>query len=163
MTLNGLQAIHLTITKGSTYMKPVSRCSAKGARPRGVLDQGTPERWERRPEESQQWSNGSGGRKPCSASTQKPGTADFPVTGPRREAVRPWAHSSDKNTVIQEKPGCYRNRLHGGCKMETCREHTGVPWNRCSLSSPRTGKTRRSYGRNLASPLPTRRWSVPLA
>jgi hypothetical protein len=30
--------------------------------------------------------------------------------------------------------------LHGGYEMGTCREHTGVPRNKCNLSSPRTGK-----------------------
>jgi hypothetical protein len=70
----------------------LSRCSAcvvgKGGTT-GVLDHGTPERWERRPEESQQWLNGNGGRKPCSASTQRLEIAEFPVTRPTREAVRP--------------------------------------------------------------------------
>jgi hypothetical protein len=62
------------------------------------------------------------------------------VTGPKTEGRKIVDTEIRQNSDYTRKQVITNDWLHGGCEMETCREHTGVPQNKCSLSSPRTGK-----------------------
>jgi hypothetical protein len=53
----------------------------------------------------------------------------------RETGGREMADTGIQRTQFTKKPEGYKSELHGGCEMETCREHSGVPRNRCSHSS----------------------------